>query len=386
MKLTLQPSCLHWARQRAGLSIPDLAHKLKIKDATIIAWEQSGELTWSLVEKLANATHTPLGYLFLPTPPTETLSISDFRTIQTQDIEHPSPDLLDTVNEALRRQDWYRDYSRNNGGEPLGFVGSLTLSTTLAVAVKRIRDVIAWRVDSRGEALSWANALPRFIAAVEEAGVLVMRNSIVGSNSHRTLDITEFRGFALSDSYAPLIFINGKDAKAAQMFTLAHELVHIWLGVSGVSNLTLTYAPDTDVEHFCNSVAAELLVPLVELRTIWAKTAPSADRISQTARSFGVSSLVILRRLRDADLIDPDNFRRLYNDAIVQFSQKASDRKEGGGDFYRTLGARLGKRFASALVESTLEGGTPYREAFQLLGVNNAESVRKLASVLGDAA
>lgn len=386
MKLTLQRRCLQWARQRAGLSIPELAHKLKIKDATVTAWEESGELTWSLVEKLANVTHTPLGYLFLPTPPVETLPIQDFRTVQTQDIAQPSPDLLDTVNEALRRQDWYRDYIRNNGGELLTFVGSLTIASPLDVAVKRIREVIAWRVDSRGESFSWTNALPRFIAAVENVGILVMRNGIVGNNTHRTLDITEFRGFALSDYYAPLIFINGRDAKAAQMFTLAHELVHIWLGESGVSNLTLTYAPAIAVERFCNTVAAELLVPLTELRTTWAKNAADPDNISETARYFGVSSLVILRRLRDAELLSESDFRRRYNDEIVQFSQRAPAHKEGGGDFYRTLGARLGKRFVSALVESTLEGGTPYREAFQLLGVKNAESVRKLASTLGDAA
>ncbi len=382
--LTLQPSCLQWARQRAALSIPDLARKLNVKDATVVAWEQSGELTWPLVEKLANATHTPVGYLFLSTPPTETLPIGDFRTVRTQEIPQPSPDLLDTVNEALRRQDWYRDYIRNNGGEPLTFVGSLMVSSDLVVAVKRIRDVVAWRTDLRKESSSVE--LSRFIAAVEEAGVLVMRNGIVGNNTHRPLDVTEFRGFALSDKYAPLIFINGRDAKAAQMFTLAHELVHIWLGVSGVSNLTLTYAPDIDVERFCNKVAAELLVPLMELRTIWAKNAEFADRITLTARQFGVSSLVILRRLHDAALLNEGDFQRLYNDEIVQFSQKSSDRKEGGGDFYRTLSTRLGKRFASALVESTLEGGTPYREAFQLLGVRNAESVRKLASTLEEAA
>jgi Zn-dependent peptidase ImmA (M78 family) len=212
-----------------------------------------------------------------------------------------------------------------------------------------------------------------------------MRSGIVGNNTHRSLDVTEFRGFALSDPYAPLIFINSKDAKAAQLFTLAHELVHIWLGVSGVSNLNLTYSPDVDVERFCNAVAAELLVPLDELQAEWSSRHDSVDKIPMTARHFRVSSLVILRRLLDAKYISREEFQRLYNDELAKMHQQDAA-TEGGGDFYRTLNTRLGKRFVSALIESTLEGGTPYRQAFQLLGVKNAEAVRKLASKLGAAA
>jgi len=336
MQLILQPSCLQWARERAGFSINGLAQKLGIKEDKVVAWEQSGEITWSLAERLAHITHTPLGYLFLPDPPAEQLPITDFRTVETQAISHPSTDLSDTINDALRRQDWYRDYILSNGGEPLAFVGSLIISTDTIEAAKRIRDVVGWNATLWKELPSGDNPLSLHIGAVEEAGVLVMRSGIVGNNTRRPLKVMEFRGFALSDKYAPLIFINSKDAKAAQLFTLAHELVHIWLGLSGVSNLVLTRSPDIEIERFCNKVAAELLVPIEELKAAWADNAGAADKITLTARQFRVSSLVILRRLYDAGYLTYEAFQQLYTAEMMQFNQVATN-KEGGGDFYRTL-------------------------------------------------
>ena len=235
MKITLQPNCLRWARERAGLDTPDLAPKIGVKEEKIIAWEQSGELTFSQAEKLANATHTPIGYLFLPKPPVERLPVNDFRTVGTSSITQPSPALLDVVNEALRRQDWYRDYLRSNGGEPLAFVGSISPLSNIVRIADTIRAEVFWNADLRAKAKSWEDALTKQTDAVENAGILVMRSGIVGNNTSRPLSVSEFRGFALSDRYAPLVFINGRDFKAAQMFTLAHELVHIWLGIPGIS-------------------------------------------------------------------------------------------------------------------------------------------------------
>lgn len=383
MKTTLQPNCLRWARERAGLSTHDLAHKIGVNEDKVLSWEQSGELTFSQAERLANATHTPVGYLFLPNPPIETLPVPDFRTVGTASRPQPSPALLDVVNEALRRQDWYRDYIRNNGGEPLAFVRSLSLTDDFVGAANSIRAIVAWDADSRAQANTWEAALSKQVDAIEDAGILVMRSGVVGNNTNRPLSVSEFRGFAISDDYAPLIFINGRDSKAAQMFTLAHELVHIWLGVSGVSNLDQTYSSGAETERFCNAVAAELLVPSEELRTQWKPFQQPSEQIPLLVRYFKVSSLVVLRRLRDAGFVTEEEFRRLYTDELTQFNQKPAS--TGGGNFYLTLRARLGKRFASALVESTLEGVTPYRDAFSLLGVANSERMQKLAAIIGGA-
>ena len=380
IRMTLQPDCLRWARQRASLSQPDLAKKLGVNEDRVAAWETSGEITFSLAEKLASATHTPLGFLYLPEPPTESLPVSDFRTVDATAISQPSPDLLDVINDALRKQDWYRDYLIGNGASPLPFVKSLSANSQPAEAAETIRASVDWNAGLRAKSTSWEAALAAQIDVVENAGVLVMRSGIVGSNTHRPLSVSEFRGFALSDEYAPLVFINAKDSKAAQIFTLAHELVHVWLGVSGVFNLNQTYSPDVGAERFCNHVAAELLVPFAELKTQWGIVENYADRVQRLTRYFKVSSLVILRRLNDAEYITKSEFDRLYTDELTQFNQKRVS--SGGGDFYLTLRARLGKRFISAIVESTLEGETLYRDAYHLLGVKNTNNISKLAAMM----
>lgn len=382
MKTTiLQPRCLQWARERAGLAISDLADKLRVREDKIFAWEQTGEITLAMAEKLANKTYTPFGYLFLPEPPVETLPIPDFRTVGTEYTPQLSPDLLDTVYDALRRQEWYKNYLISIGEDKLPYVGSFDVSNTIADAAEKIRSIISWDSESRAKQSTWEAALTQQIRLVEDAGILVMRSGIVANNTHRKLSVSEFRGFALTDEYAPVIFINSKDAKAAQIFTLAHELVHIWLGVSGVSNLNQTRPTAHTVEYFCNSVAAELLVPLRDLQAQWTGVHDHYDRISHLTRHFKVSSLVILRRLHDAGYISDEAFNRLYADELAQISIKHQD--SSGGDFYITLRARLGDRFVSALVQSTLEGSTLYRDAFRLLGVAKTDTLHELAKKIG---
>src|SRR5690606_16145742 len=150
----------------------------------------------------------------------------------------PSPDLLDTIYQCQDRQNWYRDYQRTNHEAPVDFVGTLTTATLVTEAAARIRETLGISIAQRQAIGTWEDALRHLIRQAEDAGVLVMISGIVGSNTHRTLDVNEFRGFALVDAMAPLVFVNGTDSKSAQMFTLVHELAHIWLGQSAVSDMT----------------------------------------------------------------------------------------------------------------------------------------------------
>ena len=373
MKVTLVPEVLRWARDRASLSVRELAEKMRAKPEQVREWEQTGQLSFARAEKLARATHTPFGYLYLQAPPEETLPIPDFRTVAVKDFMRPSPDLLDVLSDALRRQDWFRDYLIVYGDEPLSFVGSVKVEDSPDEVAARIRHTIHLDTAERSSSRTWEEALRLQVEGMEESGVLVMRSGIVGNNTHRQLSVDEFRGFALSDPYAPLVFINSRDSKGAQMFTLAHELVHIWLGVSGVSNLEATYAPNHRIERFCNRVAAEFLVPAIELRAEWQRLATQSRPLASLAQRFKVSSLVLLRRLRDLRFISEAQFERQYADEEKRFQERTTQ-SAGGGDFYLTQRARTGTRFAKALIESVLEGRTTYRDAFQLLGIRKIET------------
>lgn len=381
MDITLQPQVLRWARERAALDEDVLAKKVGTKPERVVDWEQTGHLSFSQAQKLAKATYTPFGYLYLRTPPEERLPIPDFRTVGGAGVRRPSPNLIDILDDALQRQDWFRDYLIAYGEDPIAYVGSLAITMPIAEAVVRMRRVVPFGVAARADARTWEEALTLQIEQIESSGILVMRSGIVRSNTHRSLEVDEFRGFAIADQYAPLIFINGRDSLAAQMFTLAHELVHIWAGVSGVSNLDNTYPVDRAEERFCNQVAAELLVPETELRQQWPEACRQAQPVAWLLRQFKVSSLVVLRRLNDLGLIDLDTFQRLYREEVERFRAIAAERA-GGGDFYRTQRTRSGRRFARALIESTLEGRTPYRDALRLLGISKVGTFNEFARQL----
>lgn len=387
MKINVQAANLRWARERIGLSTKLLAQKMGVKEDKVDSWEESGELTLAQAETLATITHTPFGYLFLTEPPADELPIADFRIPHLDERWKPSTNLLDVVYDAMQVQDWYKEYLIGAGAQPLTFVGSITVSQDRSLqidAANLIRDAVGWGANLGLEKLSRENALSRRIEAVEDAGILVMRTGIVSTNTHRPLSVSEFRGFALSDDYAPLVFINGKDADAAKLFTLAHELVHIALGISGVSNLNKTYSPDIEMERFCNAVAAEILVPLSALRRLNRETQSATELIGRASRDFKVSSLVIIRRMRDAGILTEEEFQQSYTDELGQIVQRNSNQGDSnGGNFYATTRARFGTRFLSALMAETLEGRTSYRDALRILGIKKPETLRKLASEIG---
>ncbi|HSK81186.1 MAG TPA: XRE family transcriptional regulator [Thermoanaerobaculia bacterium] len=377
MRVDVKPELLRWARERAGLGPGALAPRFP----QLGAWERGDERpTLKQLEGFAKATHTPVGYLFLQEPPIERVPIPDFRTVGSARVARPSPDLLDTVYICQQRQEWYRDFARSVGEEPLAFVGSVNLASRVEATAASLRHALGFDLEERRRMSTWTDALGRFIEQADALGVLVMVSGVVGSNNRRKLDPEEFRGFALADDLAPLVFINGADTKAAQMFTLAHELAHIWLGRSALSDVGPASAPSNNVESWCNRVAAELLVPLAVLRAESQRGADLLVEANRLARRFKVSTLVILRRIHDAGGLTREQFRRAYQEELERLRAIP---KGSGGDFYLTQATRVGKRFARALVVSTLEGQTLHRDAFRLLGFSKLRTFQELGHSLG---
>ena len=377
-RVPVKPDILRWARERAGYEVHSIARRFpKFEE-----WER-GELqpTFKQLEAFAKATHTPVGFLFLAEPPVENIPIPDFRTVANSHVGHrPSPNLLDTVYLCQQRQDWYRDFALSMHEPTLAFVGSARLEDDIVKIAARMRHALGFDLEERRRLSTWTDALRRFIEQADALGILVMVSGVVGNNNRRGLDPQEFRGFALADPLAPLVFVNGADTRAAQIFTLAHEIAHLWLGQSAVSDAEARVAPDQAVELWCNRVAAELLVPLAALRDELDKDADLQTELSRLARRFKVSTLVILRRIHDAGRLTRDELWSAYDTELKKLRTLPTG---SGGDFYRTLGARVSKRFARALVVSTLEGRTAFTETFRMLGLKKMQTFKDLGDSLG---
>jgi len=354
-----------WSRRRAGLTQAELAESIPVKEEKVQAWE-TGESrpTFRQAQQWADRAHIPFGFLFLKAPPQENLPLPDLRTVGGDIPRTPSIDLLDTVRDVLRKQEWYLDYLAGQERAPLPFVGRFNMTDAVEQVVADIRHVLGIQVPLKKGADEYMRQL---LAAADAAGILVMRSGIVGSNTRRKLDVGEFRGFAISDQFAPVVFINIADAPAARLFTLIHELAHIWIGSSGISSVSPS--DSRKIEIFCNAVAGEFLVPEQIFRQRWASAVDWMVQLPELAAGFHVSKLVIARRASDLGLISRDAYVAFYLAELKAYR----DQKGGGGNFYQSAEGKNSKRFSRAVLSEALSGRLLLREAGKLLGVQPAK-------------
>ena len=377
LRVDVKPQLLRWTRERAGMAPEALVHRSpKYRE-----WE-SGEAqpTFKQLRTFAKITYAPLGSLLLTEHMDEPFPIPDFRIMGGASIVHPSPNLRDTVYLCQLRQDWYREHAPTQCQAPLQIVGSAKLADDIDATAAIIRTALGLDVDDQAALPTWTDALRHFIKNVEGAGVLVMVSDVVGTHKYRKPDPNEFRGFALADELAPIVFVNGADTKAAQMFTLAHEVAHLCLGQSALSNMEPISVPWNDVESWCKQIAVELLVPIAILRDEHRSEEPLLDELKRLARRFKVSTLLLLRRLCDLAAITPNQYRRASG---TEMGRLRTVPGRSGVNCCATLTSRAGERFARALITSTLEGHTLYRDAFHLLGFRKISTFHKLADLLG---
>jgi Zn-dependent peptidase ImmA (M78 family) len=364
-RIAINSNLLRWARERSGLAEEALERKFpKLRQ-----WEEGSiQPTMRQIEDFARKTRTPVGYLFLSEPPEERLPIPHFRTIDDRPAQGPSPELFDTVYTMQQRQVWMREFIIQQGQSHLLFYGSASRDDDPVNIAYDIKSVLNLGNDWAAQHSTWTDALRHLRLVIEEAGILVVANGIVGNNTHRKLDVSEFRGFVLADEFAPLIFVNAADSKAVQMFTLAHEIAHIWFGSSASFDLRQLQPADDPTEQACNRVAAELLVPLEPMRDVW-QTARYDDEPFQTiARRFKVSALVAARRALDLMLIGREEFFEFYRN-YLEDERRTTIRTSDGGDFYATQNLRVGRRFADAVMRAVKESRLSYYDAYKLTGL-----------------
>jgi Zn-dependent peptidase ImmA (M78 family) len=359
----INPQILNWARLRSGLSRLELQAVLKTSPEEFTAWER-GEThpPFDKAQKIAEALRIPFGYLFLSKPPDLTIPLPDMRTLADR---HPlSLNFLEVVNDALVKQDWYRDYLQETKESKLKFVGSFTLEDEPVEVAKDIRRVLGINSGLRRSAKNWAEYVAKLSKRAEDAGILVMRSGVVANTTRRKLSTGEFQGFAVSDPFAPVVFVNADDFKAAQVFTLMHELAHLWIGESAISRVDPTKPkdPETPVELFCNRTAVETLVPHDEFEVAW-KNADIEILAGRLARHFWVSTLVILRRAYELDKIT----RNEFFEHIEIEKNKIRKQRASGGNYYQNVISRMGSKFTKVVLAEMRAGNLLYRDAARLL-------------------
>ena len=372
----INPAMLRWARVRVGLDVSEAAIAVGVRPEQFQGWEEGdSHPTFRQAQQVANALHAPFGYFFLSEAPVEEPVLPDLRTVGGMPTGKPSVNLTETVQHAMQRQAWFVEYLQEQGAQPLPFVGRFNTSSNVARVAQDIRTELG--VDVEQGQRNWEAYYRELIEAAESAGILVMRSGIVGNNTHRKLDVGEFRGFAISHPLAPVVFINSTDAPSARLFTLIHELAHIWIGSSGISSV----APGNTrrEEIVCNAIAGEFLAPSALFAELWAVGSKDlAQRVAELAHRFHVSRLVIIRRALDMDLVDQATYLAFYRAELDAFRTAEG----GGGNFYRNAGAKNSARFARAVIAEAFSGRLLLRDAGRLLGVQPSK-IRDFAGQLG---
>ncbi len=224
----------------------------------------------------------------------------------------------------------------------------------------------------------------------EDIGIIVMMNGIIGSNTHRKLNINEFRAFALVDEYAPLIFINSDDSINARLFSLLHEIVHIFIGANDLYNLQEYNSFGVGKsEILCNAVAAEILIPDQYIKNEYAKLKKSnKDKysiIGELKGTFKGSEYVIIRKLFDNRLITKSDYDELVGNYKKKYIEQLNDKKSArGGNYNVTLKTRIDNRLAMALKSSAENGAISYVDVYRMTYTNSSTFDKLIRNIRGD--
>lgn len=355
-EVNINANILTWAIARAGYKL----HEFTMKVPKVQDWiDGNKKPTIKQLEAFSRKVYLPFGYLFLSEPPKEDLPIPFFRTVQADETK-VSINVYDTVLIIQQRQEWLKEYLRENGFEALSYVGKFSDNHNVEEIVTDIRKTLGLNENWASNFKTWQEALEYLTTKIEEAGIITVFNGVVENNTHRPIRVDECRGFVMTDEFAPFMFINNADAKAAQMFTVVHELAHIWTGHSAGFDFRKLEPANDPIEILCDKVAAEFLVPEIEFSNIWNKN----PKISYVARYFKVSEIVIARRALDTNKITKGDFYNFYEEYINrEFEKKA---KSSGGDFYATTKKRLSVTFAAHVNNAVKSEKLLYRDAYKL--------------------
>lgn len=374
----ISPKVLKWARLRSNFNLDQVSKKINVNVEKLSKWEEGNlKPTFKQAQQLAKVLHIPFGFLFLDEPPLEKQVLPDLRTVTDFPFDNFSVDLQDVISDVQFKQNWYREFKKDRGDSELSFIGKYSFSDDSNIIANDITHTLNLSISDRVNSKNWEYFYKKLIEKCENLGLWVLQSSMVGNNTHRILDVEEFRGFVISDTLAPAIFINGADTKAARIFTLIHEIVHLWFNKSGVSNIDLRIDKMSFYNKFekkCNEIAAEILVPKNYIFEKWDKSLSVDTNAEILCKYFKVSSIVIARRAFELNIINKYEFFNYYDRLVIlwQKNKEKQKREKGGLSFYQSIPQKNGNKFLYDVIQNVYSQQILMRDGARLLGLTPA--------------
>lgn len=384
VEVQVKPEIIKWVLRE--IEFADVPKQVGLQLQSWLSGEKTP--TFHQVESISKKTHIPFGYFFLNDPPKQECDIVEYRTINSVSVEKPSRDLIDTVNKMSDIQEWMSDYNRLEGNDPYDYVGRFfNKIESVATVVADIRQELGLPNDWYVKVGSSSDSFRFLRKHISDIGVIVMTNGVVGNNTHRKLNVKEFRAFTKIDKFAPLIFINTCDTDNGKVFSVLHELAHIWIGEDNFYNEPYSsFGKGSKKETFCNSVASELLVPKGDFLYRWEriKKIDNEGKIDELARFYHCSKFVICRKALDTKKIMNEEYIRIIAILNSQLHVQLNDKSKGkGGNYYQTLQSKWDHNFIRTLYSSVNSGTTQYTDAYRLTGTNGKTFEKLIAEIGG---
>jgi Zn-dependent peptidase ImmA (M78 family) len=372
-KAYITPSVLKWARESARVSVSDAAANVSVTPEKLAEWETGQDQpTVRQGEMLAKFYRRPFALFFLPDIPRDFQPLQDFRRGSAQLLGTAS---VFIIREIQQKQAWLREVYEDGEEQMLPFVGKFTIKSNPQKVAEDILITLNINPTSYTE-----SPIKEWIAKAEAKGIFISRTSFI--HSKLKLDSNELQGFAIADKYAPFVFVNSEDWDAPQLFTLVHELVHIWIAESGISSDIEPELKSKDkfhpVELFCNEVTANALMPIHFMKSLPSASFRSGSELFAVSKKIGVSSFAFLFRALNLKLISLEKYRALKkeaDEAFKEFVRKQEDisarrkaiKAPGGPSYYMLLVNKNGHLFTRVVMDAFRGGFIQPTQASSLL-------------------
>lgn len=352
-----------WARETAKITEEIAASKVAVSVEKLNEWETGESFpTIRQAQNLAKVYKRPFALFFLPDIPDDFQPLQDFRKPGSKELSTSS---IFIIREIQQKQVWISEVNEDNNENIVPFVGRFTIKNS---TIKVAQDILT-TLNINPLNYKTNNPILEWIDKAESNGVFISRTSFI--HSRLKLDSNEMQGFAIADNYAPFVFINSDDWNAPQLFTLVHELAHIWIAETGISNDLEpsinkggNYNP---IELFCNEVAANALMPKEFMERLDKKTFDNAKEVFENAKTIGVSAFALIVRALDLNIISLNSYKKLkveadyeYNEFLKREAEKKSKQKEkekSGGPNYFLLQLNRNSRLFTQTVLDAFHGG-----------------------------